>query len=227
MNAVICRPLHGSPNRKNERCVSALSRAYGLDLLELSGPNLNLVRSALAESALREGAEMILWVDSDMAFSVEAAMGIITKAREVSALVGALYAEKAMRGSVQAEFAVEPGTEIKCWDPSAPLVRCSAIGLGLAAHPASLLVDTAERLGLRAQRINDASMRPWFTPSLESDVTTTDDYVFCRNLKRAGFDVWADPRWRVEHIGEYGFTLADCERSADTQSVVLRAGWVV
>jgi hypothetical protein len=227
MTTVICRPLHGSPTRKNERAVTALSHAQNFDLLELSGPNLNLVRSALAEAALREGAEMILWVDSDMVFSVEAATGIIAKAREANALVGALYAEKAMGGSVQAEFDLTPGTEVHCWEANSPLVPCKAIGLGLAAHPTSLLTLTAERLGLRAQRITDASVRPWFTPSLDSDVTTTDDYVFCRNLKRAGFDVWADPRWRVEHVGEYGFTLADCARAADNRPVVLRAGWVV
>lgn len=227
MNTVICRPLHGSPNRKNERAVSALAQASGFDLLELSGPNLNLVRSALAEAALRERADVILWIDSDMVFSVEAAMGIVTKAWEANALVGALYAEKAMGGSVQAEFDLSPGTEVRCWEPNAPLVPCKAIGLGLAAHPASLLTDTADRIGLRMQRVSDASVRPWFTPTLDSDVTTTDDYVFCRNLRQAGFSVWADPRWRVEHIGEYGFTLADCVRSADTRPVVLRAGWVV
>lgn len=227
MKAAICRPIHGTPVRRNEQAVRALSRAGGFEILELAGPNLNLVRQALAEEAIREGSEMVLWVDADMVFTNEAAFGILRAAKERDALVGALYPEKQRAGRVQAEFKLDPGAEVRCWNPESQLVPCLSIGLGLAAHPVSLLSETAQRLGLKPQQIDCHIMHPWFTPDISAPTTTTDDYVFCANLRRAGFDVWADPRWRVEHVGEYGYTLADCSRDVDVRVPVLRAGWVV
>lgn len=227
MKAVICRPIHGTPVRRNEQAVRALSRAGGFEILELAGPNLNLVRQALAEEAIREGSEMVLWVDADIVFTNETAFGILRAAQERNALVGALYPEKQRAGRVQAEFKLNAGDEVRCWHPDAALIPCLSIGLGLAAHPARLLAETAQRLGLKPQEIECQLMRPWFTPDIAAPTTTTDDYVFCANLRRAGFDVWADPRWRVEHVGEYGYTLADCSRDVDVRVPILRAGWVV
>ena len=209
MRVAICRPWHGPPCRRNDECVRWLERAEPTwELLELdrSHPNLNLARAMLAETA-RADFDQILWVDSDMTFSVEAARGVVEKAAELDAVVGAAYLEKKRGGSIQAELL--ESTQLRCYAPDAPLVPARGVGFGLASHSTAMLDVIAERCGLPLQSILDVRIRPFFTPDVASEFTTTDDYAFCRRAIAAGFGVYVDPRFRVGHVGEYEFTLDD------------------
>jgi hypothetical protein len=210
MRVAICRPWHGAPLRRNEACLRELERAEPTwELLELdrSHPNLNLARAMLAETALADGFDQILWIDSDMTFPVEAARGVVQRSAALGSVVGAAYLEKKRGGSVQAEF--HEATNLRCYVPDAPLVPVRGVGLGLASHPTAMLDVVATKCGLPWQSILDVKVRPFFTPDTTSEFTTTDDYTFCRRAIAAGFDVYVDPRFRVGHLGEYEFTLDD------------------
>jgi hypothetical protein len=44
---------------------------------------------------------------------------------------------------------------------------------------------------------------PWFYFSYENGVRQGEDFNFCKDARKAGFDVWADPTIPIQHIGEY------------------------
>jgi hypothetical protein len=210
MKVAICRPWHGAPCRRNDACLRELERAeptWEALELERSNPNLNLARQMLAETATREGFAQILWIDSDMTFSVDAARGIVAKAVELGAVVGAAYIEKRRGGQVQADF-FDSG-ELRCYAPDAPLVSVRGVGFGLASHSTAMLGAIAAHHALPWQEILGERVRPFFTPDTKASTTTTDDYVFCRRAIASGFPVYVDPRFRVGHVGEYEFTLED------------------
>jgi hypothetical protein len=210
MKVAICRPWHGSPCRRNDACLREIERAEpAWEVLELerSHPNLNLARQMLAETAAREGFDQILWIDSDMTFSVDAARGVVAKAAELGAVVGAAYLEKRRGGKVQADFF--DSCELRCYTPDAPLVSVRGVGFGLASHSTAMLEAIAARRSLPWQEILGERVRPFYTPDTTATTTTTDDYVFCRLAIASGFAVYLDPRFRVGHVGEYEFTLED------------------
>lgn len=160
----------------------------------------------LAETALALGVELMLWIDGDIGFSVQAAEGVLSRASELGGIVGALYLSKKMGGEVQAEFLPgQPGAE--CFKEDSPTIRVRGIGFGLAAHPTDVLTKIASACALEYQRINDTKLRPFFDPDPTAAVTTTDDYWFCRRAASAGVNVYADTRWELEHFGEFGFKL--------------------
>lgn len=207
MKVAVCRPYHGAPCRPNERAVWELRRAHpDWFVLELGGPNLNLVRDALAEHAIELGVDVMLWIDGDIGFSVQAAEGVITRAIELSGIVGALYLSKEMGGRVEAEFLPgQPGVE--CFKEDSPTIGVKSIGLGLTAHPMDVLPKIADACSLEFQKILDTKIRPFFDTDPTAPSTTTDDYWFCRRAARARIGVYADTRWEIEHFGEFGFKL--------------------
>lgn len=178
-------------------------------------PNLNLGRAAIAEKALELGFDVLLWIDSDITFSVDAARGIVERAHELDALVGGLYLEKKLGGRPRADFLET--IQGRLFAPDSPMLEVRSIGFGLVAHRASMLTSIAAHHALPWQSIEGdervpVRVRPFFTPDTRSATTTTDDYVFCTRAREAGFKIFADTRFRLGHLGEYEFTLDDMLR---------------
>lgn len=46
---------------------------------------------------------------------------------------------------------------------------------------------------------------PYFYAPMGEDINdfTTEDYYFCQQAKKAGFDAWCDPSLKVRHMGDY------------------------
>ena len=36
-----------------------------------------------------------------------------------------------------------------------------------------------------------------------------EDFSFCRKARLAGLEVWADPSFEVQHLGDYGYSRVD------------------
>ncbi len=209
MNVAVCLPSHGGAYRGHEKCLAALRHAEpSWNFLELAGaPCIDIARAVLAEQALEVGADMLLWLDADMTFTVETARTVVREAAERRAIVGCLYAGKKLGGDPQAVF---KGAErpIDCFE-SGSVIEVHAIGFGVVAFPAAMLGVIARELSLRAQQIGEKFYRPWFTSDPTWDCMHSDDYSFCRRAREAGYRVFADTRQRVGHIGLHTFHLED------------------
>lgn len=173
----------------------------------MSGPCIDISRAVLAERAIREKAEVLVWIDADMIFSPSTCENVARQAGELSAVVGCLYSGK--KSEALPQVALIEDRNLTCFK-GGELVEVKAIGFGLVAHPVSMLERIAERLALPRQKCGrDSYARPWFTGDPRWESMHSDDYAFCRRAREAGFKIFADTRERVGHLGEYEYHLED------------------
>lgn len=152
---------------------------------------------------------MLLWLDADMTFSVETAREIVQRSATTGHMIGCLYTSKILGGEPQACFLKQE--VIHCYENGGHY-EVAAIGFGVVAVPAPMLLVMAEKLGLPWQRIGKKEYRPWFSADPRWPTMHSDDYCFCRRVREAGFKIFVDTRHRVGHCGEHVFHLEDMVR---------------
>jgi hypothetical protein len=154
-------------------------------------------RELLAETAIREGATHLLFVDSDMTFPPFTLHQLL---RHEKSVVAANCVTKVL--------------------PALPTARQFKIGV-----PAGELVDSRERRGLsKVWRVGTGVMlvetavlkqlpKPWFpiTWNPDNNDYVGEDWNFCRACEEAGIDIWIDNELskHIGHIGAYTFTQTD------------------
>lgn len=224
MRVAVCLPSHGAAFRDHEKCLARLRVAKPDWLfLELPGmPCIDIGRASLAESALREKADVLLWLDSDMVFNVSTCDEIVAQAMAQQAVVGCLYAGKKFGAKPQCAFLA--GTGAFTAYEGGSLLEVEAIGFGVVAHPASMLEGVAKKLHLPTLKILDFSIRPWFTTDATGkwEAMHSDDYAFCRRAREAGYRIFADTRQRVGHIGFHTYMLEDAIPLTRAPSLLLQ-----
>ena len=72
------------------------------------------------------------------------------------------------------------------------IFKCKAIGGGMLLIDLSILKNVE---------------KPWFGYDVNENgaVTMSNDWYFCRQARKAGYDIWCDPTIPVKHIGDYAF----------------------
>lgn len=211
MNVAIGLPVHGSACRAHELCLAGLRRAEPswLPILLQHASHIELSRAVIAEEARRRAMDVILWLDSDMVFELEAAREVVRQAYQFEAIVGCVYAAKSFGDKPRIDFlGSEPLQCIK----GGGLVEVRALGFGVLAHPVSALDKIAEHYAMKPLAFGRAGqrVRRWFgSTEPEWDELMGEDYAFCRRARAAGLKVFADTRHRVGHVGEHVYHLED------------------
>lgn len=210
MKVAVCLPSHGGAYKGHEQCLRRLRTAEpDWVFLELPGaPCVDIARAILSEQALEVGADVLLWIDGDMTFSVMTAQTVVGEAVDRGAVVGCLYAGKSLGSDPQCVFLGDEHKPIHCFADGS-VIPVHSIGFGLVAFPAPMLETIASTLGLRPQQIGEKRYRPWYTNDPAWDAMHSDDYSFCKRARAAGFQVFADTRQRVGHIGLHEYHLED------------------
>jgi GT2 family glycosyltransferase len=148
----------------------------------------NLVRDAKEINATH-----LLNIDSDMIFPPDALQKLLKADKDI---VGVNYRQ---RGNHQDQdftvstikFPNEDNTgyrEVRVNDFPTELFECAAVGLGLT---------------LIKMEVFDKLPFPWFRTTENKELHSTEDIVFCKDAREAGFEVWCDPTIQMKHIGHY------------------------
>ena len=213
MNVTICLPRRGAPIEEHERCLFGLFKRHpDWRPLMLPGPNIDIVRACLVETALSEGASVVLFLDGDNTFTVEACEAVVEEAAARLAVVGALYAQKPSgRPALRWH-----GESLVCYEGGG-LYEVMGVGLGVTA----IAREVFEGIRLEKKAMNGLLVRPWFTSDISWDELLPDDDSFCRRAREAGFRVFVDTRHRVGHVGPHEFFLEDAARAVRPKSLVL------
>ena len=182
----------GIPTNGDVKMLTVCSLVMGTNLLRSAGYDMQFVcregpythwnREHLANDALSENADYLMFVDTDIVFPTEGIATLLGRGKDI---IGGMYNLKQD----------ERVTTIKLWDDERKgfrPVKDAPLPSGpfeVAALPTGfMLVHTRVFRG----------MEPPFFPC---DFGLGEDVAFCVNAQKAGFEVWCDPTIPLQHIG--------------------------
>lgn len=165
-------------------------------------------RSMIATSALHEGFDELLWVDSDMAFTADAAERL--RAHDVT-VVGAVYPQKGRRGLCMNPLEL-PST--LTFGPTGGLAEVAHIGTGFLLTRRAAYEDVQRHHDLPRCGDDTPGIIPFFHSIVDGSKETgfrylSEDYSFCERARAAGHKVFADTSVRVGHVGSYEYLWED------------------
>lgn len=183
------------------RSETVTSLIGAMDVLKSHGVGINLSiqiggyaarnRNALADVALNNGSNYLMFIDNDMVFKPSAIQRLLDHDKDI---VGVHYNARGVMGKPvisTVKLADENGNLTSSDHMPAQLFKCFAVGTGL------MLVKTSVFPKLK---------RPYFVAYEEEDGEHhTEDVEFCRKAHDAGIDVWCSPTIEVGHIGNYTY----------------------
>ncbi len=177
-------------NTVQARCAFSLVHAvrnvdFDVDMIMRMGCDIIGSRVWLVKRAREMGGTHILFVDDDMFFAANKENPIEMLLAHDKDIVGVPYNFR----QFPLKSTAVPLTDIT---PTDQLFKCKALGTGF------LLIKLS---------VFDKIPEPWFQfgRAASGDLVYGEDAFFCQEAQKAGFDVWADPKVNVNHIGEFLF----------------------
>lgn len=178
-------------------------RAYGQSAIDAA-------RSRLATQALAAGYQEILWIDSDVAFTV----ADVERIRSHGLLIcGGIYTKK---GAGELACSAFSSTKSILFEPGAEPLEVEYLPAGFLYTRAEAYAAIQQKfhLPLCHPEVEEAKLVPYFLPLVLTDGGKprylAEDYAFCHRARAAGIRLMADPGIRLSHYGSYPFTLEDC-----------------
>lgn len=179
MTILICTPARDLVHLDTAMCLASLARATPREIpLAFFGPkgaSIAHLRNFAVQVALDQGAEAILWIDSDMVFPPDALARLLRHERE---MVGATYRRRGPPYTALGKITGVAGPD----------------GLAAADHlPGGLI--------LVRRHVYEAVAAPWYQDRYEP--AATEDVTFCEAARATGFDIWCDVALtaEVQHVG--------------------------
>lgn len=169
-------------------------------------------RSDAATTALADGAQAILWIDSDVTFELASVERLC--AHDLPAVAG-VYPKKGVR-----DFAVhlEPGTPELRMGEGGGLQDVRYVGTGFFYTDRVVYEDIRRTFGLPVcnTRFGGRTV-PYFLPMVVTDEQGPpgsywylgEDYAFCERARQAGHKIVVDSTLRLGHIGKYTYGWED------------------
>jgi hypothetical protein len=191
----------------------------GLNQLEIAGVRvlrkpgcsaIDLARSEMVSDALHDGAESILFVDSDVGFDSADALRLLARPEPV---VSGVYSKKNERDLACIFADGIKNVVFGCAAPSFYLLKYASAGF-LRIRAEALRRMIAD---LRLPLCNTDWGRgfwPFFMPAIVETPSggvhyLAEDWAFCHRLRQIGISPLADTSIRLFHRGLYGFGWED------------------
>jgi hypothetical protein len=165
-------------------------------------------RSMIATSALHEGYDDLLWVDSDIAFATHD----VEKLRGHDlGIVGGVYAQKGPRRLCMNPLTV-PATIT--FGEGGGLVEVAHIATGFLLTRRELYDDVRRHHKLPRCGRDTPGIIPFFHSIVDGDEEKgfrylSEDYSFCERARAAGHKIFADTTIRLGHVGDYAYGWED------------------
>lgn len=158
---------------------------YDVHLTARQGPYTHWNREGLVEDARSAGTDYLMMIDADLYFPSD---GIVRLLRHEKDVVAGLYMMKTLPPVNPIKLSDGNGgyLGIKKWKPPPEVFRCAAVPTGF------MLIRMA------AIRDLPAPLFPCVQP-------VGEDVAFCQAVEAAGLEVWCDPTFKIDHIGDYHY----------------------
>jgi hypothetical protein len=200
--------VHNGHARSVYRLLDAL-RARGDDAVYMDAchcANLPRLRNGLAATALESGAEVLFWIDSDVAFAPEEAIKLIDSGARIIGVAPQKRPHVYGAGPGVAFEPLEGGQVNMRPDGLMEVGKAPTAFLCTRREVYEKLAETTPRLA--NSDVQSRWFRAFFWYELEEagerdgePVYSDDgeDYYFCRKAREAGFDILLNPTGRIVH----------------------------
>jgi hypothetical protein len=174
-----------------------------------SAAAIDRMRCDMATTALADGFEHLMWIDSDISFAPAAVEQLLGHELPV---VAALYPKKGQRS-----FAVyfEDGTRQLQIGQGGGLLDVKYVGTGFLLTHRMVYDDVRRTFGLPTcnTKWNQPTI-PFFLPMIVPDGADgywylSEDFAFCERARQAGHKISVDTTIRLGHIGKYAYQWED------------------
>jgi len=160
-------------------------------------------RNQIAQTAIREEIDRVLWLDSDMEFEPDLMERLSARIDEGREFVTGLYVSRKepIRPTIFRSMEIldtEEGRKavapVYADYPRDSVFEVASCGFGIVMTTVRLLKDVTGRYGLP------------FTPVPGFG----EDMAFCIRAKELGYPLWCDSSIKAGHIGTRTYTVEDC-----------------
>lgn len=173
-----------------------------------SSAAVDRTRCDMASAALAEGADELMWIDSDIAFDPAAVDRL--RAHDLP-LVAGVYPKKGVQ-----DFAMhlEPGTEELVVGDGGGLHDVRYVGAGFLLIQRIVFDDVQRHFSLPVCNAQfGLPSVPYFLPMVIAESGgywyLGEDYAFCERARQAGHKIVVDTTIRLGHIGKYTYGWED------------------
>ena len=149
-------------------------------------------RNKLAAKAMKEEADYILWLDSDMVFSPDLLEKLIEDDKDM--VSGIYFRRTSPWNPVIFKDSELKDSRLEWTDyveyPKETLFKVAGVGFGCVLMKTDILFDMVGRFG------------DWFSPLYNSG----EDLSFCYRAKELGYEIWCDSRIKCGHMSHQMIT---------------------
>lgn len=168
--------------QKTEECLIAMQM----------GSLIYASRNELGKTAIRQEADYVLWLDSDMQFDSDTLVKMLKtmKEKDLDILTGLYFRRTHPYTPVLFDkLEVKPSGACS-WSefetlPEDELFKVGGCGFGCVLMGVDVLISVQKEFGTM------------FTPM----GNTGEDLAFCWRARKCGYDIWCDPNLEVGHVG--------------------------
>ncbi len=201
-----------SREHKHGVCMDQLEHELRVPVIKTWGhAQIDIARSLLATLALAHGADVVVFIDSDILFEPLDVERLAAVARETRGIVGAPYSLRGMGLGVVGCGVAAAGVsqDVVFFDGGSLQPVVGAVGMGFTAihRDAFALLDAQPAYAER--NTVDGILRPYFQKLVVDGFWMHEDASFCHAVRQAGGSTHTDTRIRVKHLGEYAFRIED------------------
>lgn len=180
-----------------------------VSVYNLRSSSIAALRQEIAETAVKDGCDYLLWADCDQTFTNQIVRRLVAHNKDV---IGCNVAVK-KRPSLPTA---------RSYNPKFPL-----IGDIVYTKPDSTGIEKIWRLGCGIMLVKTSVFAkltvPYFNFSWnETTKFVGEDWYFCQKLEAAGIDIWIDHDMSKEigHIGSYNYGHKDVDYKGEFLRVV-------
>jgi hypothetical protein len=208
---VVMTPYYGNASRSHLKCIRALLE-LGVPFIPLEDcPYLDVARSHLLTQARKQmpDAQAFMFIDHDMMFDPEDAIGVIMRLIEKNLDVsGAAYSLRKPGLMVAAKPFAE---QVTFYQPGHE--PAEYVGTGFMAIHRKVVDDLDQVMPEMYCPTVRTDMRPYFERYCRHGIYYPDDVGFCFRVRDRGKLVWIDTEPRIFHRGVYDYALEDAGMS--------------
>ena len=208
MKTLIARPTHDNVPVMFIKSFLDLIKPEGTTYSIIPGTLIHEARNLIAQKAVENGFDAVLWLDSDMIVPPDALVRLAADMEATGAdfVTGLYFRRKPPTNpvisndfywQVNDDGQVETAATSYIDYPKNAVFRVNGTGFGCCITSGRLLREMVEKYGSP------------FTPLMG----VGEDYAFCYRATMAGYDILCDSRIKCGHIGTYVYD----ERAFDAQ----------
>jgi len=212
-----CVVLVPFSNRIEVECENGLRELESLGYVVRRVPGFSAIdqaRNQLATTAMMDGFQATLWIDSDIGFS---GSDVQKLAAHNLPVVCGIYPKKGKRSLAMNRL---PHDKSLQFGTNGGLIEIDYVGAGFLWVTRQVYIDVQLKFNLPVcNSAFDPGMIPFFLPEIKREYHLgqrpptaryfAEDYAFLNRVKACGYKLMADTSIRLSHIGNYPYQWED------------------